>query len=113
MSNKMSFTPFMFSNTNLKVETVTGQTGGTMGSRIVIPRQDYGDIDDTRILTVPCIVNAFGHLIPPEFSAVAGFKYSVWINPDGLNLELNSGDSSQLLNKPFTILIVYIAGNIS
>lgn len=89
------------------VKELTGTTPANQGERLTI--SDIG-VDKSRVVSISSSVDYSGigeTSMPHEFSAEPGHQYSVWINEDGLNLQLHSTNSGSITNKPFVILVIH------
>lgn len=89
------------------IKSYEGVTASGFAGNVIIPLEP--DFDDSLTIAMTAIVypGAVGNQIPPEFTAVGGFQYSVWINDSGLNLQTHATNSASIFSKPFKISLVY------
>lgn len=103
MSNNSFSPPSNDSVTDLKL--FVGTTPAAQGLRLTI---NQTGVAHNKVTDISALVNNDPvSVILPEFSAEAGFQYSVWINGSGLNLQLHATNSYNILDKPFVINITY------
>ena len=89
---------------DLDVSVFTATTPQDQGGRMTL----VTGITIEKVVSFSAVVsNEIDSAIPPEFSAVPGHQYSVWFNSSGLNLQLNSSNSSSLLSKTFKVTVVH------
>lgn len=90
----------------LGLKSFTGITAPNEVGNVVI---DLEDFDTSRNIAISGIVlpGDNGNQIPPEFTAVGGYQYSVWVNQFGLNIQNHITNSENILSKPFNISIMY------
>lgn len=84
----------------------SGTTSSSPAGNVVI---DLGSFDTSRNLAISGIVWPAdnGNQIPPEFTSVGGYQYSVWVNDFGLNIQNHLTNSENILSRPFRISIMY------
>lgn len=88
-----------------KYARYTGTTAAAQGNAVTIAH----GLDRTKIISITAVVTRNPNdVIPPEFSASAGFQYSVYAGPVNVTLQLSSANSANLLSMPFSILVGYM-----
>ena len=88
----------------IKMKKLTGTTGATEGDQTNIAH----GLTLSKIISCDVLVTANNdNLIPPEFSEVSGFQYSVFIDATNVRIDLNATTSETILSGAITILLTY------
>lgn len=91
----------------IKTKLVTGTIAATQGAYTSIP---HGILTGDKILGLVVRINfATGSYLNENYSNVPGYETSVQWDNTNVSIVAKSGNSSAILSKPFSILIIYIA----
>ncbi len=89
----------------IKMKKLTGTTSASQGASVNVPH----GVTDLKILSIRVMVNYFGNAsVPDGFNKDNGYECNGFVDGSGnIRVENKSGNSSNILSKPFTVLITY------
>ncbi len=88
----------------IKMKKLTGTTGDTEGDQTNIAH----GLTVSKIIACDVLVTANNNnLIPPEFSEVSGFQYSVFIDATNVRIDLHATTSETIISGAITVLLIY------
>ncbi len=87
----------------IKTLKLTGTTAATQGGTVSIPH----GLPFSKILSVTALVTIGNFVFPPNVDRFGVYKYSTYFDDSFINISNDSNLSSDILSKPFKILIIY------
>ena len=88
----------------IKMKEYTSTTGATEGSEITIVH----GLTTSKIIGIQALIDDGANiLVPPSFTANAGWQYDVWINSTNIHLKLHDTNSEDVLSKSVKIILTY------
>ena len=88
----------------IKMKEYTSTTGATEGSEITIAH----GLTTSKIIGIQALIDDGANiLVPPSFTANAGWQYDVWINSTNIHLKLHDTNSEDVLSKSVKIILTY------
>lgn len=91
-------------NIALKVKYLTGTSGATDGSVVTVAH----GLTQSKIMIVTLLLEyAANNCISTNYTNSSGFQYDFDVGATAINVRLKPGASSQILNKPLRITILY------
>jgi hypothetical protein len=83
---------------------LTGTTAAAQGGFVSIPH----GLNTAKIISITLLIEHFnGEYITQEFEGSAGFRASLTTNTTSVNIGNYAGNSGNILNRPFKVLITY------
>ncbi|NHM06729.1 hypothetical protein G4D82_05820 [Flavobacterium sp. CYK-4] len=88
----------------VKMLKFTGTTAALQGNTSVI----LHGLTSSKILAVNILVEyTSGSSVPPSYTASAGYEYDYFVSATGITIWNKTGNSANILSKPFRILVTY------
>lgn len=88
----------------IKTLKLTGTTNASQGVQTAV----LHGLTSSKILSVNVLVEyAAGASVPPNYGGSAGYEFDYFINATSITVWTKSGNSANILSKPFRILVTY------
>lgn len=88
----------------IKTLKLTGTTNASQGVQTAVAH----GITSSKILSVSVLVEyAAGASVPPNYGGSTGYEFDYFINATSITVWTKSGNSGNILSKPFRILVTY------
>ena len=88
----------------IKMLKLTGTTAASQGTTVSVAH----GVNSAKILSVSVLVDfAAGSSVPPSYNGNAGYEYDFYTTATSIVVWPKSGNSANILSKPFRILVTY------